>query len=80
MSSGSKLAVSGACTSRSTGSSEQGLVWREIVEPAGWQRISVCWWAGMMAGATCGLGVRVGSTGDVQVVDEMLNSGVPIRE
>lgn len=55
-------------------------MWREMIEPVGWQGKFVGRWAGTVAGVSCGVGVRVGSTGDVQVVDEMLNSGVPERE
>lgn len=66
----------GACAWSSIGLGEQGLVWQVMIEPAGGK--SVGRRDGTMA--SCGVGMRVGSAGDVQVVDEMLNSGVPERE
>lgn len=62
----------------SIGLGEQGLVWREMMELAGWHGTSVGWCAGRVTAASYGVGMRVGSMGDGQVVDETLNSGVLI--
>jgi hypothetical protein len=52
MPSGSKLVVSDAWTQMSMGLGEQELVWREMIEPAGWQGKFVGRWAGTVAGAS----------------------------